>query len=336
MKIVLYIVIGAMVFALTLVGGGWGVYVYLGSKEDSDAYALAKKNGDKSDFEEYLARFPNGRHVSDTKRSLDDLEWKVVPKTLHGYTAYLESHPNGAHAEEARKQVDSLAWEEYGDSVSGMTKYLELFPSGKNAELAKSKIEKKLSCNRAFARRKQELVNSGKGGTDSGSEGAENIYSRKQGTPTAHTQFSGGTATTYYHDGVYTSQDGVEVRYRIANNTKFLVFRRVEGEIFFRTRSGVFWRGMAGALFGGAWNAAKAGRSEVGASDMIAGAKKGYDRAKRTKNITITQTLRPGEIYRGSSYQPAKYKVLNSGFQVKKIQAEISEDLVKTRTAPGC
>jgi hypothetical protein len=205
LKTVFYIVIGAVVFGLTLIGGGWGVYAYLESKKDSDAYAVAEKKGDRSDFESYLAKLPEGKHASEAKRSIENLYWKAIPKNLRGYIDYLESYPNGAHVSEAREQADKLAWNEYGGKgISGMRKYLGIFPSGNNAELAKSKIEKKLSCNRAFAQHELELVSRGKGGIESGSEGAKNVYSRKQGSAYSNTYFSGGTATSYYHDGSYT------------------------------------------------------------------------------------------------------------------------------------
>jgi hypothetical protein len=337
-KMVLYIAIGAFIFALTLIGGGWGVYTYIEAKKDGDAYERAARNGDKNSLENYLTQYPDGRYVAEAKRSIDDLDWQAIPRNLQGYMAYLKSHPNGVHAAEARQHADNLAWIEYGDggSIRGMKKYLEFFPSGNNADVAKSKIKKKRSCNLAFAQHELELVNSFKGGIDSGTEGAENIYSKKQGTAYSNTNFSGGTATTYYHDGSYTSQDGIEVRYRISNNSKFLVFRRIEGEISFRTRSGALWRGVAGALIGGAWNAVKNGRENPNLNDITDGAKKGYDKAKHIDKVVISQILGPGEVYRGRSYQSAKHKVLNSDFQIKKIQAEISDDLVERNTAPGC
>lgn len=333
----LYIIAAAMLSVVLLSAIGAGFYFYLESKKDSDAYFAAKTGGNKINFQRYLDQFPSGKYVADAQLAMDELDWQATPKNVAGYIAYLKERPTGTHAQEARQKADDQAWEEYGvkGGISGLRRYVEMFPDGKNAQLAKNKIEQRLSCNRAYAQNELSNAQRNGGAVQAESDGAANIYSRKQGTAYSTTHFSGDTATTYHHDGSYTSQDGVEVRYRISNNSKFLILDRVEGTVSFRTKAGVFWRGLVGGWLGAAASATKDPDRPIN-EGAAAGAKKGYEMAKHSESVVITQTLAPGETYQGRAYLSSKYKVLNSEFAVGRIQARISESLLEKKNAPGC
>lgn len=333
----IYIVIGAVLLGLILVAGGGAFISYTEAKKDNDAYEVASAGGSKPHFEAYLARFPGGKHVQSAQKALDDLDWQTAPRTIAGYSGYLKAHPNGSHAPEAREKVDAMAWESLGarGDILGMRRYLDQFPEGRHAKTARAKIDEQLSCNRAYAQRELAQVANLSGLVEASSEGASNLISRKQGTAYSTTQFSGNTATTYHHDGSYNSQDGVEVRYRITNDSKFLVFSRVEGTVSFRTKAGVFWRGLVGGWLGAAVGAARDPNNGMN-EGAVAGAKKGYEMAKHSEAVVVAQALSPGESYHGRAYLKAKYKVMNSEFKAERIHATISEAMVEKKIAPGC
>lgn len=332
-----YIIVGAVLLGVILVVGGGTFSDYAESRKDNDAYALATKGGSKDHFDSYLSQFPNGKHAQSAKSALDELDWQATPQSVSGYTAYLKVRPNGTHANDAREKLDNFAWESLGvrGDTRGMRRYLEQFPEGRNAKAARAVIDKKLSCNRAFAQKELAAVNGAGGLVDAGSEGASNLTSRKQGSAYSTTNFSGNTATTYHHDGSYTSQDGVEVRYRITNNSKFLIFSRVDGTVSFRTKAGVFWRGLAGGWLGAATGAARDPNSGM-SEGAVAGAKKGYEMAKHSEAVVVSKALGPGESHHGVAYLKAKYKVMNSEFKAERIQATISDAMLEQKTAPGC
>jgi len=336
-KLGLYIMLGAVLFAVILIGGGVGAYFFLEWRKDTQAYERAEAGGGKSHFEAYLTEFPNGSHVRKAHLAIDELDWQAAPKNVAGYLAYLKLHPRGLHASEAREKADDLAWDSLSrrGSVLALEEYLETFPEGRNAQQAKALVEKTLACNRAYARAELAKVGGLEGLVDAGAEGASNLYSRRQGAAYSTTHYSGNTATTYHHDGSYTSQDGVEIRYRVSNSSKFLIYERVEGEVSFRTKAGVFWRGVVGGWLGAAVGASR--DPENGLKDgAVAGAKKAYEMASHKEKVVITQPLGPGETYNGRAYLRAKYKVLNSDFKAEKIHAIIAEPLLKQKIAPGC
>jgi len=332
-----YILLGALVFALVIVGGGFAGYVYIESRKDNEAYERALAGGSKAHLNAYLAEYPGGRHVGQAHRAIDELDWQATSKNVPGYLAYLKLHPQGAYAAQAREKADDLTWDHLNrrGNIAALEEYLDVFPEGKSASLARGQIEKKLACNRSYAQQELAKLQAQGGLVDAASEGAENRYSRKQGTAYSTTHFSGKTATTYHHDGSYTSQDGVEIRYRVTNGSRFLVYERIEGEVSFRTKAGVFWRGLLGGWIGAGVGSAR--DSQNGMQDgAVAGARKGYEMASHKDKVVITQRLGPGETYSGSAYLRAKYKVLNSDFKAERIQAAISEPLLKRNTAPGC
>ena len=258
----LVILVSAVLVALILLAGGWGILVYMDNSKDDRAYAAAQTGGDIRHYKAYLTQYPLGRHVREADWAIEDLEWQAVPKNVSGYIAYLKSYPNGRHAEEARIQADDLAWSDHAGkgNVSGLRQYLEIFPEGRNANEAREGIERKLRCNRAYAEKELMEVAKLGGVVEAKSDGASNQFSTKQGRAHSDTYFNNGSMTTYYHDGSYTSQDGVEVRYHINNNSRFLVFNSVEGTASFRTRAGAIAKGLLGRLAG--WSSAGRARQE--------------------------------------------------------------------------
>jgi hypothetical protein len=304
-------------------------------QKDDDAFALARGGGSPEHFVGYLQQFPQGRHAEEASKAVDDAVWRDTPPTVGGLSAYLERLPNGRHATEARVKLDDLAWAEATKKggIAGFDAYLRQFPAGQYVSDAENRVAAKLACNRKYAQNELANLTGNSALVAAGTEGASNIYSTKQGTPRSDTYFNGNTATTYYHDGSYQSQDGIRVDYRVRNNSQFLLYREVDGTVSFRTKAGAFWRGVVGGWIGAAVGGAKDGDATQGMKD---GAKKGYDMAQHSERVTISSPLAPGDTYKGSAFLSAKYKVLNSDFKINTIRAEISESLLRRRIAPGC
>lgn len=316
-----------------------GYQVYEDMRKDDLAFAAAKVAGTREHFEKYLIQFPEGRHTRDAMTEIEDLEWAATPKTVQGLSTFLDRHPDSLRSPEVRATLEDMVWDgaRKASSISALEHYRQQFPAGRHAIEADAAIEKMVSCNRAYAAQELKALLDNRAHVSAGSVGASNVVSSKQGAPSSTTYFSGNTATTYHHDGVFTSQDGVRVNYRVTNNSLFLVYREVSGTVAFRTKAGAFWRGVAGGLLGAAIGSATAKGPDANANEaVIAGAKKGYDAAKKTEPVTITTAIRAGESYSGSAYLPSKFKVLNSEFTVEGIRAEIDESLLRQRLAPNC
>ena len=185
--------VGAL--ALLMVGGG---AIWLASKvviaDDVPKIQRAEKPKDKPDekapppksaddlawvkaleidtvegYRAYIADFPNGRHVEDAQRLINEFDeeaWKLADErdTIEGYEDYLESWPEGLHATEARERIakkkaeeearrkqaeeaarrEAAAWKTAAETntIPSYETYLASFPTGKNASEAQTRIER--------------------------------------------------------------------------------------------------------------------------------------------------------------------------------------------------
>ena len=120
-------------------------------------------------YRAYIADFPNGRHVEDAQRLINEFDeeaWKLADErdTIEGYEDYLESWPEGLHATEARERIaqkkaeeearrkqaeeaarrEAAAWKTAAETntIPSYETYLASFPTGKNASEAQTRIER--------------------------------------------------------------------------------------------------------------------------------------------------------------------------------------------------
>ena len=120
-------------------------------------------------YRAYIADFPNGRHVEDAQRLIDEFDeeaWALAEErdTIDGYEDYLESWPEGLHVTEARERIakikaeeearrksaeeaarqEAAAWRTAAEAntIPSYEGYLEKFPTGKNAPEAQTRIER--------------------------------------------------------------------------------------------------------------------------------------------------------------------------------------------------
>lgn len=329
----------AVVVGAVGAGGVIGYQQYQELRRDDQAFQIAQAGGSVDHYNTYLRLYPQGRHATEANNGIEEAVWKSTPQTAGGLNAYLRRFPNGLHAFDAQERLDELAWTQANaqGTFTAYDSYAQQFPAGRHAQEVEAKVSAMVACNTRYARNELERLRGGGNLAEAGSEGASNIYSSKQGTPTSNTYFNGNSATTYYHDGTFTSQDSIRVSYRIKNNSMFLVYREVAGTVSYRTKAGAFWRGALGAWLGAAVGSVKSDDPNQGMKDgAVAGAKAGYAAAQHSQNVTVSSSISPGSNYSGSTYVPAKYKVLNSEFKVQHIQAEIDEALLRRKVAPGC
>ena len=120
-------------------------------------------------YRAYIADFPNGRHVEDAQRLINEFDeeaWKLAEErdTIDGYEDYLENWPEGLHATEARDRIaeikaeeearrkqaeeaarrEAAAWKTAAETntIPSYETYLASFPTGKNASEAQTRIER--------------------------------------------------------------------------------------------------------------------------------------------------------------------------------------------------
>ena len=134
---------------------------------DDLAWVQALETDTVEGYRAYLAAFPNGRHIEDAQRLLNEFDeeaWVLADErdTIEGYENYLESWPEGLHATEARDRIakmkaeeearrknaeeaarqEAAAWKTaaQANTIPSYEGYLAKFPTGKNASEAQTRI----------------------------------------------------------------------------------------------------------------------------------------------------------------------------------------------------
>ncbi len=137
--------------------------------EDDLAWVKALEIDTVEGYRAYIADFPNGRHVEDAQRLINEFDeeaWKLADErdTLQGYEDYLESWPDGLHATEARERIakikaeeearrknaaeaarqEAAAWKAAAETntIPSYEGYLTKYPAGKNASEAQTRIDR--------------------------------------------------------------------------------------------------------------------------------------------------------------------------------------------------
>ena len=97
---------------------------------------------DISPIMSYLAKYPEGRYVSQAREKIEALEWQkaVTLNTIESYTSYLEKHPEGKMIADA---IEIIAWKsaEENHTILVYRDYLANYPHGQYVEVAHKNIE---------------------------------------------------------------------------------------------------------------------------------------------------------------------------------------------------
>ena len=136
---------------------------------DDLAWVKALETDTVEGYRAYIADFPNGRHVEDAQRLINEFDeeaWKLADErdTISGYEDYLASWPEGLHATEARERIakikaeeearrkqaeeaarrEAAAWRTAAEAntIPSYETYLASYATGKNAAEAQTRIER--------------------------------------------------------------------------------------------------------------------------------------------------------------------------------------------------
>jgi hypothetical protein len=202
-----------------------------------------------------------------------------------------------------------------------------------------SKKKALIACNRHYAEKEMAQLSIYSNLIKANKEGSGDVYSTKQGTPTSTTYFDGDYATTYYHDGSYSSVDGFKIRYKIKNNSNFMIYKEITAKIIYYTKRGGFWSGLLGAAAGGA-AAAKVSEDNnplaIGAGAIIGSMAGRALLARNTEEFKIYPDLSPGQTYSGSRFISTSSGEDESDLKILTIRAEISESELSKTISPDC
>ncbi|MEE9568429.1 MAG: hypothetical protein V3W37_03505 [Candidatus Binatia bacterium] len=101
----------------------------------------AKGDGTFESYENYLIKYPGGRHEADAMIAIEDLVWMEVQRSneISDFQGYLDMFPGGRYASVAVNNIEDIIWMEVQNSNTERDygKYLEMYPSGRYASDAK-------------------------------------------------------------------------------------------------------------------------------------------------------------------------------------------------------
>jgi len=117
---------------------------------DDQAFATAQRTDTRTAYDDYLRRFPQGRHVHEADDILirqDDLAFQNAQafNTVLAYQDYLRHFPQGRHRRTADQALDDRAFQtaQQADSVEAYQDYLHSFPQGRHSDDVRRAIPQK-------------------------------------------------------------------------------------------------------------------------------------------------------------------------------------------------
>lgn len=109
-----------LVLAIIIIG--LGAYLYWDNYQDKlaseeKAFELLKDCNDPLSFEDFIARFPNSKHIDEVKERLsglhqEDAAWAELCRNLDVVALhnFVDTHPTSPHVKVALHKIDSLDW----------------------------------------------------------------------------------------------------------------------------------------------------------------------------------------------------------------------------------
>ena len=116
------------------------------AKKKEDTCFVACKSS--SDFQGYLARYPEGRYRTDAICKIAEL--RVVEEndafkacsSWKDYNKYLTDYPEGRFKVQAEEAMEDRFFVEFCNSKTNCETYLRMYPQGRHVQEAKAKIKK--------------------------------------------------------------------------------------------------------------------------------------------------------------------------------------------------
>jgi hypothetical protein len=99
-------------------------------RTESD-WKKSKETNTVASYQQFLANHPQGTHVDEATRSLDDLDWPQAKAkdTIQSYRDYLARNSRGSHISEAESRIEELVWAA-ADTPAAVQAYVDAYPNG--------------------------------------------------------------------------------------------------------------------------------------------------------------------------------------------------------------
>ena len=118
---------------------------------------------DLASYQDYLRKFPKGKHVSEAKSKIEELRYDKC-KTIADYQKFINDYPKGKYVSGAKSKIEELRYKEC-KTISDYEKFINDYPNSaykSKAQTALDKLQreeeerrKKIACDRRKNRRKK-------------------------------------------------------------------------------------------------------------------------------------------------------------------------------------
>ena len=129
-----------LVLLLGLIIGGLYFYDYRAEqRREQHAYEILKECSNPDFYEDFIARFPNSKHIDEVRKRLtvvaaQQKEWQnlIASGTKADLQHFAKQHPTSPYAKVALTRIDSLDWVEAKStrSLEAVTHYMATHPDG--------------------------------------------------------------------------------------------------------------------------------------------------------------------------------------------------------------
>lgn len=133
-------------------------YFYLGvrtaQQREARAYTLLKECKDPLLFEDFIAKYPDSKHLEEVRRhylslSKEQAEWEtmVLKGNRDELSAFMSANPGSPYLRVVRARIDSMDWQEACArlTIQSMEQYIAAHPDGifiEQADLQRQRLER--------------------------------------------------------------------------------------------------------------------------------------------------------------------------------------------------
>ena len=137
---------------LILGGGGYAFYAHTQSNDEQMAYEILENNDNPADYEDYLAKYPNGEHAEEVRERLTQLQamldaWNgiALSDNVNDFRNFKNSYSDEKYGRLCDIKIDSLDWvsAQNAGTEDAYQNYLNQHPDGRyasEASIAQGKI----------------------------------------------------------------------------------------------------------------------------------------------------------------------------------------------------
>ena len=142
-----------IVIAVLILGGaGYAFYAHTQNNDEQMAYEILENNDNPADYEDYLAKYPNGEHAEEVRQRLTQLQamldaWKSIALSdnVNDFRNFKSSYTDEKYGRLCDIKIDSLDWisAQNAGTEDAYQTYLNQHPDGRyasEASIAQGKI----------------------------------------------------------------------------------------------------------------------------------------------------------------------------------------------------